>query len=608
MPSFFPLNPILRPFGLTSLPAVPVTESVADLAETLGRLLVRNEQIAQAKAGLSTQYTIGGTIASASAFMFGPATATGTGWERGAARILEAGGLDGLHQALNQACGGVAAPASPPTVEPAASPLTALSLTAAEQFAMSWTTWNGVLRDARPLLPAMCRTLTDADAATTAFWPSIAQHGVGYNLLVLQRVLPAARHEWHSLFGTAWDDAGLDGILQAGRLYAIDMRIWETVAPDVSDPGTGRSTPGAVVLLVKGAGTGALTPACVRVALGGSIRTYARGTSTDGAWLYALQAAKVAVTAWGIWLGHVYHWHTVTAAMVMTMLQTLPEPHPIRELLEPQSQYLIEFDDVLLLFWDRIAPPTSVSSAWSFLRLSDTFARDRLFSDDDPPVALARAHIDRADFSLKADWDLFPVAGQLLAVWDAVAAYVTAYIATSYPDDAAVAGDAALRGWRDAASDPEGGNVQGLPSLVSRSELESVLTSLVFRVTMHGVSRLNATINPHMTFVANFPPCLEDATLPEPGDEVPLERLLQFLPKTGTIGAMASFYYTFVFSPPYASLIPEDGPDAELLFPGGPTAPRNQALIAFRQAIMRFIESYQGADPPYQQWPLNIET
>ena len=30
---------------------------------------------------------------------------------------------------------------------------------------------------------------------------------------------------------------------------------------------------------------------------------------SDPAWLYALQAAKTSITVWGIWLGHVYHWH-----------------------------------------------------------------------------------------------------------------------------------------------------------------------------------------------------------------------------------------------------------------------------------------------------------
>lgn len=294
--------------------------------------------------------------------------------------------------------------------------------------------------------------------------------------------------------------------------------------------------------------------------------------------------------------------------MLVTMLQTLPERHLVRELLEPQSSYLVEFDDILLLLWDRIAPPTSVDSAWSFLSLTDTFAKGRLFSDDDPITALARQHINRARFSKDSDWDLFPAAQQLFAVWNVVETYVTECVAASYQDDVAVAGDAALRTWRDAASDPDNGNVRGLPALVSRAELTSVLTSIVYRLTMHGISRLNATINPQMKFVANFPPCLQDATLPAPGDDISPERLLSFLPKTGTIGAMASFYYTLVFSPPYKPLIPEDGPGTGLLFPGGPEAPRNQALIAFREAIMRFIDGYEGRAAQYQQWPLNIET
>lgn len=612
MPSFFPLNTFLRPLGLTHLPAVPVTESVTDLIETLGRLLIRDQQVAQAKAGLSAQYTIGTAAASASAFMFGPSDAAdGNGQPDREGSIeqlkkeLEGAGLDELKALLKRVLDRETRRASP---VPTAVPLTALSLTAPEQFAMSWTTWDGVMRDARPLLPDMCRTLTDADAATAGFWPCIARHGVGYNLLVLQRVQPGQRDGLRGLFGATWDDTGMDPALDAGRLYAIDMRIWEAAGSDWSDSGAGRITPGVVVLLVQDAATKALAPACIRVASGGAVQTYARGTSTSGAWIYALQAAKTAVTAWGIWLGHVYHWHVVTAAMLMTMFQTLPEGHPIRELLEPQSKYLVEFDDVLLLLWDRIAPPTSVGSAWSYLRLTDTYAQGRLFSDDDPRVALARQHIDRSSFSRDADWDQFPLAGQLLAVWDAVEAYVTAVVAATYADDAAVAGDGALRAWRDASSDPDRGNVGGLPALVSRTELVSMLTSLVYRLTMHGVSRLNRSVNPQLSFVANFPPCLQDATLPAPGDEVPLERLLRYLPRTGTIGAMASFYYTFVFSPPYEPLIPEDGPGTGLFFPGGPDAPRNRALVGFRQAIMRFIESYAGEDAQYQQWPLGIET
>ena len=73
----------------------------------------------------------------------------------------------------------------------------------------------------------------------------------------------------------------------------------------------------------------------------------------------------MSVTVYGIWLGHVYQWHIITAAMVMTMFENLSANHPVRKLLEPQSSYLIPFDDVLLLGWGSLAeaPPTSIATA-----------------------------------------------------------------------------------------------------------------------------------------------------------------------------------------------------------------------------------------------------
>jgi hypothetical protein len=78
-------------------------------------------------------------------------------------------------------------------------------------------------------------------------------------------------------------------------------------------------------VLVKDAVTKALTPELSRVAGGGNEPKIfgRRGSTTASAWLYALQAAKVSVTVYGIWLGHVYHWHLVTAAMLMTMFENL---------------------------------------------------------------------------------------------------------------------------------------------------------------------------------------------------------------------------------------------------------------------------------------------
>ena len=94
---------------------------------------------------------------------------------------------------------------------------------------------------------------------------------------------------------------------------------------------------------------------------------------------------------WGIWLGHVYHWHIVTAAMQMTMYNQLPAGHKLYSLLEPQSQSLIDFDFVLLTFlWGQISPPTPVPGSMSLLKLLDKFADGRTFFDDDPLSELAR--------------------------------------------------------------------------------------------------------------------------------------------------------------------------------------------------------------------------
>ncbi|HEU4656312.1 MAG TPA: lipoxygenase family protein, partial [Capillimicrobium sp.] len=335
---------------------------------------------------------------------------------------------------------------------------------------------------------------------------------------------------------------------------------------------------------------------------------FARGRATDGAWLYALQAAKTSITVFGVWLGHVYHWHLVTAAMQMAMFNTLPAAHPVRQLLAPQSKYLIPFDQALLSLWPDIAPPTSLSSGDELLELANAYAAGRSFFDDDPKPTLERLGLRAADFTARTRWDRYPVVGRLLEVWDLVEAYVGACVEASYRSDAAVAADEDLQRWIATASAPDGGNVRGLPAMNGRAALARVLTSLVYRVTVHGVSRLNSTSNPALTFVANFPHCLQRTDIPHPHEKLGTRRLLSYLPNTATIGEALSFYFTFAFSTPYEPFIPLHGPAAELFFPGGASAPRNRALVELRRGLARFIDGYQPDAPQLFQWPRNIET
>ena len=590
----------LRWIGLDSIPAVPI--ELEGLIDTVLKLRERAEETEPARQGLSNIYAIGGRTAEAIDFLFGD--------QAGQAR---ADALRNLAQLCEQrpakvaaALVGLLAARGEGFRAPAQAALTALSLEAPDQWSISWTNYRDVYARALPLLPAWARTLTDPDEASRQFWPTIAAHGFAYNLLIAQKVAdPAAlRQQFAEVWEPAWDAAAA-----SGALYAIDLGIFASLEP-VTVSGFTRFTPSTVTLLQQDPASKALTPIAVRVAGhdDAGARLFSRAQASDSAWLYALQAAKTSITVYGIWLGHVYHWHIVTASMQMTMYNNLPKDHPLSLLLAPQSNYLFQFDEILLLLWGFIAPPTSVASPLAFLRLADLFAKDRSYFDDDPKNTLRRLGIEQADFSWQQPWDRYPIVADYLTIWDAVDDYVGAVVGASYASDAAVAADRALQKWMADAADPDEGNIRGLPAMQSRAALQQVLTSFVYRIVVHGSSRLNATANPALTFVANFPPCLQDAAIPAPNATIDTKDLLAFLPKTGTIGLMVTFYYTFVFSTPYVPLIPQSGVEADLFFPGGPDDPRNEALIAFRHKMVGFMQQYQPDSPQLQQWPLNIET
>ena len=166
-----------------------------------------------------------------------------------------------------------------------------------------------------------------------------------------------------------------------------------------------------------------------------------------------------------------------------------------------------------------------------------------------------------------------------------------------------------MQAWIRDAGDNDEGNIRGLPAHVdTRAALEAILTSLIYRITAHGGSRMFPAAYPVQTFVANFPPCLQRTEIPEPTDILTTTQLLEYLPKTGTIGKMMTFYNTFIFSKPYVPFIPEKGVTADLFFPGGQNDPRNKALIAYREALIEYIKDLEPDAPQIHQWPLNIET
>jgi hypothetical protein len=544
-------------FGLHHIPAFPIT--FWGLFDSLSKLNQRGKDRLPARYGLTNLYTIAGRTATAEQFLYG------------------------------------------------STQLTALSLERPEQFAMAWTNFQGAFARYAHLIPDYAAALSDPEHATQRFWPFIAANGCAFNLLVLCKAGDADRHRLHGQFGPVWSP-DWDRLLHDHRLFVIDLSIFTTLAPGALS-GFPRFTPATVTLLAQDPATKALTPFAVRVSgqNDAGLQYFVKGQATPSAWLYALVAAKASVTLYGVWLGHVYHWHIVTAAMLMTMFNRLRRHHPVYKLLARQSNYLFQFDEILLAVWNAIAPPTSVTSRCGILRLWDSFAKGRDYFADDPTTTLKTNGIVEADFTRDKPWDLFPTAQLLLQLWSDTEDYANVFVNNTYASDAQVDEDRHLQAWMRHAGHRHGGNIRGLPKLDSRAALARVLTSLIYRITTHGIGRLMPSAYPALAFVANFPPSLQIAAIPSPLAELTTGQLLAYLPKTGAIASMLNFLTTFVFTAPYVPFIPKAGVDADLIFPDGLNDPRNKALVAYRQAVIAVMKIFAPDETTTEQWPLNIE-
>lgn len=602
-PGSAPSGPVAQPTGSSipqvplrdrypHLPAIPLDEAAA--LDTVQRLHNRSIQQTQAKSGLNQKFTIDGKTRTSYEFLFGGGTGVG---------------LSGEHEALASLRKGRPRGGQP---EPTIGTDGPLTLDDPDQYALGWTTFPNVFEEGSHSLPSWSEALTDADSATRQFWPLIARHGYGFNLIVPERVTRERARALRGAFGSAWSRQ-VRSALAAGNLYVIDLSRFEDLPAPQTVNGAPRFTPATVTVLTRNPRTKTLTPVAIIVsAANGSDRTvYARSSASDGAWLYALQAAKASATLFGVWLGHVYGWHLVTAAMQMTMLNTLPTDHPVYQLLAPQSKYVIGFDDALFALWPQIAPPTSVSNADGLFGLANNYADGRSFFDDDPKPTIRRLGLRKRDFTARTAWDRYPVVQRFLGIWNLVEPYVDTFVNATYASDSAVAGDADLQTWiaTSGSSDPNvGGNIAGLPEMNGRKALSKVLTSLLYRVTVHGISRMVSTSSPVATFQANYPMCLQRTDIPSPRARISPTELLSYLPNTDTISSAVNFFFIFAFSAPYEPFIPLTGVGNNLFFPGGIADQRNQALRELRRGLATFIDDYQPDMPQRFQWPLNIET
>ena len=101
------------------------------------------------------------------------------------------------------------------------------------------------------------------------------------------------------------------------------------------------------------------------------------------------------------------------------------------------------------------------------------------------------------------------------------------------------------------------------------------------------------SVRPFPPFAPNYPPCLQITTIPDPSAPLPTADLLKYLPNTGTLSSLITFFYIFAYNAPYVPLVPYRGPEDELFFNKSKYPAANQALIDFRRGIESFISYLQ---------------
>ena len=607
-----------------ALPRPQGDDGLEEVIDTVGTLIARNQNLIQAKDGLSLEYTLRGITAPAERFLFGSEEQVeGAALLRVVLTYVEAflGRLfpDNAHRhriasAFSEFRGRLELRAarpfvkSPRTDSPAGSQAddySALSLETPDQFTIGWTTFQDLFRRGYPHVDEYVQALTDPEAATRQFWPMIRSTALPYDLFVLRKLTAATVADYRTNFGTGWL-AEYDDLLSAANLYGIDMTVFSGLAPESLSDNTVRFTPNTMVLLTMDAKKN-LAPIAVYVGDPQDVNNAQTYTPSSPAWIYALIAVKTSMTVYGIWLGHVYTQHLVTAAMIMTGVNTLPPTNIIYQLLAPQSNYIVAFDLVLLLAWSSLSPPTSISDTGKFLSLCNAFSARHDFFSTDPANMLATLSPD--DFTDPAidneQWNLYPNVQVAQKIWAMVAAYVNAVVDAGYANDAAVTADKDLARWIGRASTT--GNVAGLPKMNSKAALKAVVTSILYRITYHGVGRLRNVGAPVPPFAPNYPPCLQSTTIPDPSTPLSTADLMKYLPNIGTLGSLITFYYIFAYNAPNVPLVPYKGPEDELFFDQSKYPAANQALIDFRTDILGFISSFQPDWVQTGQWPRNIE-
>jgi arachidonate 15-lipoxygenase len=310
------------------------------------------------------------------------------------------------------------------------------------------------------------------------------------------------------------DGDSLETAMREGRIYLADYGVLAGAMNGTygASPPLQKYVPAPLAMFAVAPGNSPdrrLSP--VAIQCGQSSRDYPVITPATGsdAWLMAKTVVQIADVIFHEAITHFARTHVLIEPFVIATRRQFPPSHPLFTLLVPHFQGTLAINSAAHEF--LIAPRGAVNSL-----LSPTIDNARVlmvkglrmrgFNDDMFPKRLRDRGVDDV-----IALPVYPYRDDGLLIWDAIHAWVTAYLGLYYPSDGAVQSDAALQKWARELVAFEGGRLPGFGeredgSIETLSYLIDAVTMVIFTA-----SAQHAAVNFPQNSLMSFAPAMPTA-------------------------------------------------------------------------------------------------
>lgn len=270
--------------------------------------------------------------------------------------------------------------------------------------------------------------------------------------------------------------------LTRGDFYLLDLRALKVAGGTELQPGKFVAPAAALFCHAPEMDTPfAVVPLAIECAVGAADGDTVVVTPLQGdRWKSARHLVNVADINYTELCLHLARAHLMTAPFTVAMHRHLGRNHPVYQFLLPHMRFELFVSRMAWLQGMRnnqgiLVRSLAGSARWS-QQVAEQLWQTQSFAEQHFLRDMAARHMDDAPID-------YPYRDDGILLWRAIAEFAGAYVALTYPDDAALQRDAQLHTFLREVQSPDGGNVRGLlptGKLTSRQELAEILTQVLF--------------------------------------------------------------------------------------------------------------------------------